>query len=599
MQRLFLILGGLAVLGYGLWYWFAPPDPSKMYVFNDISGPSERTVMPAPRLAAISDYEKGSAHRLAILVTDETSGWLGLVRAFRAHGIPITVTADPEKALAHKVVLVYPIISGRALTGETLRALSAHMRDGGTILTFNLAGGGLEELFGVSIGVESLKRSEVTWTMPRATPQESKLTISRAGEDQMGSIGYAVTTAQAEATFDDGSAAIACREAGGKACVMGIELGVLAQRAMNGRAETLGQTYVNGFTPTIDVFVRWIRDLYVAGEPMPFIVSPAPAGKDVSIILSHDVDFTRSVTNSGTYADALSAAGAAATFFVQTKYVKDYNDDIFFNDTTVPQLKALADKGMQIESHSVAHSRTFDKFDIGSGRERYPRYMPFVKDRTETTGGTVLGELRVSQYLLTTLLKSDVRAFRPGHLVYPFALPQALEATGYKYSSSITANATLTHLPFQLTDDRANGALTSMYEFPVTIEDEQPPELSTRLEAAQELIENIARYNGIAVVLMHPDVVEPKLGFERAIIEKWKDRAWIGPVTAFGDWWRARDLAEVDLTENGGVWTITAGGGGAIADLEILLPKSPVARHDISRKAGERAGETIAAAVQP
>ncbi|MBX7200192.1 MAG: polysaccharide deacetylase family protein, partial [Rhodospirillaceae bacterium] len=522
MRQLFLVLGAVAAAGLAWWFWFAPPDPSKMYVFSGLSGPADRTTMPPPRLAAIADYDRGSPHRLAILVTDKTAGWLGLVRAFRAHGIPFTVTSDPARALMHKVVLVYPIVSGRALSPETLRALSAHVRDGGTVLAFNLAGGGLEELFGVSIGAESLKRSELTWTVPKATPAESQLIISRAGEDQMGSIGYTVTTAHAEATFDDGSTAIACREVGGKACVMGVDLGVLAQRAMNGRAETLGQTYVNGFTPTIDVLVGWVRDLYVAGEPMPWIVSSVPAGKEVSVILTHDVDFTRSVVNSAAYANALEAAGATATFFVQTKYVKDYNDDIFFNDTTVPQLKALAGQGMQIESHSVAHARTFAAFGLGSGRERYPRYMPFVRDRETATGGTVLGELRVSRFLLNTMLNADVRAFRPGHLAYPFALPQALEATGYKYSSSITANATLTHLPFQLTDDRANGALTTLYEFPVTIEDEQPPELPARLDAAQDLIANVARYGGVAVVLIHPDVTEPKLAFEMALVEKWR-----------------------------------------------------------------------------
>lgn len=594
MRRLVFVLVGLSAIGAALWFEFAPPDASKMYVFKDVSGPSERTSLPPPRLAKIADYEKGSVHRIAILVTDNAAGWLGLVRAFRAHGLPFIVTSDPARALKHKVVLVYPIISGRALSPETLRALAAHVRDGGTVLAFNLAGGGLEDLFGVSIGVESRNRTELTWTTPRDTAEESRLLISMPGEDQMGSIGYTVTTARAEATFDDGAAAIACRDVGGRACVMGVDLGVLAQRAMNGRAESLGRTYVNGYTPTIDVLVGWVRDVYVAGETMPWIISPVPAGKDVSIILTHDVDFTKSLQNTTAYADALTKAGVTATFFVQTHYVRDYNDDIFFNQTAVPQLKALAGLGMQIESHSVAHSRSFASFGLGSGRERYPRYMPFVKDQSITTGGTVLGELRVSKFLLESLGDVDVRAFRPGHLVYPFALPQALEATGYRYSSSITANSTLTHLPFQLTDDRANGALTSMFEFPVTIEDEQKPDLPARLEAAQELIGNIARHGGVAVMLMHTDVTDPKLGFELAIIEKWRARAWIGPLAKFGDWWRGRDEAEIDVDESDGVWTLSAGGAGAIDDVDVLFPKQAELRQRITRKAGERSAQRLA-----
>jgi len=43
-----------------------------------------------------------------------------------------------------------------------------------------------------------------------------------------------------------------------------------------------------------------------------------------------------------------------------------------------------------------------------------------------------------------------VVSFRPGHLSYPFALPQALQATGFAFSSSVTAGNALSHLPFRL-----------------------------------------------------------------------------------------------------------------------------------------------------
>jgi len=102
---------------------------------------------------------------------------------------------------------------------------------------------------------------------------------------------------------------------------------------------------------------------------------------------------------------------------------------------------------------------------LGSGRERYPRYRPFVESVSRVRGASVLGELRVSRFLLEQLAGARVVSFRPGRLSYPFSLPQALQATGYRYSSSITANTVLTHLPYQLTHDRADSALQPVTDY--------------------------------------------------------------------------------------------------------------------------------------
>lgn len=76
-----------------------------------------------------------------------------------------------------------------------------------------------------------------------------------------------------------------------------------------------------------------------------------------------------------------------------------------------------------------------------------------------------------------------------------------------RYSSSITGNSTLTHLPYQLTYERQNGALTPVYEFPVTIEDEEAPTLDKRYDAANALVGQIAIEQGMVVVLMHRNVI--------------------------------------------------------------------------------------------
>ena len=68
------------------------------------------------------------------------------------------------------------------------------------------------------------------------------------------------------------------------------------------------------------------------------------------------------------------------TYFIQTKYMRDWNDNVFFNQAGLTPLKQLSALGMEIGSHSVAHSRVFNTLPLGSGNERYPSYRPFVRN---------------------------------------------------------------------------------------------------------------------------------------------------------------------------------------------------------------------------
>lgn len=124
-----LLLAGLifaALCGYWGLFLYDAPDPAKMYVFSGVRGPSARSIVMRPRAAEIGTYQDTDPHSLAILVTNPASGWLGLVRGFKARGIPFTATLDPAVALQHRVVLVYPILSGRILSAEAFRALAEH-----------------------------------------------------------------------------------------------------------------------------------------------------------------------------------------------------------------------------------------------------------------------------------------------------------------------------------------------------------------------------------------------------------------------------------------------------------------------------------------
>jgi peptidoglycan/xylan/chitin deacetylase (PgdA/CDA1 family) len=550
------------------WYVWRQVWPAEIYRFSEVSGPEDSNQVRLSPPLNVADFEGGGPNRIAVLVTDSASDWMGLVRGFKSHGIPATFTTDASKALQHQVIFAYPSISGQVLSQSAIKSLAEHIRTGGTVLTSDLAGGGLEELFGIRGQLPSRERRQIRWAGDGDPADLTTVFSSSAAEAKVGSLGIAPTTAQVLARYEDGTAAAVCRSVGGRACIIGVDPGSAAQRAMNGRSEKFSPDSVNTYQPGLDVLFRWIRDIYVEGEDQPFLIGTAPAGKEGSLVLTHDVDFTRSVDNSVTYAESINRQGVSATFLIQTRYVRDWGDDIFFNHANLPKLKKIAET-MEIGSHSVSHSRQFATLPLGTGKESYPGYRPFVENAKETRDASIFGETRVSRFLLEKLVGTSVSSFRPGHLFYPEALPDVLAATGYRYSSGLTANSAQTHLPFRLTQERGGAAFLPVWEFPVSIEDEKTPRLIDRYDAAKSVINKITAHGGVAVILIHPDITGHKLEFEMRLIQEMRNRLWIGSLRDFGNWWKARDDAEIDFDGR----TLTLAARTRLNALDVHFPK--------------------------
>ena len=575
MARTLKIIGALVTLAAAVYLVGVWRRDSGIYIFAGVAGPAAKSVIRPPMLAKPDNFGGGSVHRLAVLVTDPNSGWLGLARGLRAHGIPFTMTTNVAKALTHSAVFVYPMISGRVLGADDFDKLRKHVSDGGAILAFDVEGGGLSDMFGVSGPPTTAMADQMSWVRKTGVTEDDTIRVNRQGtEAKVGALSYQPTTAQTIANYGDGSVALACRKTAGTACVFGVDVGALSSRALTGREEAVARSYVNGYEPALDTIYRWIGQFYVDADSMPWLIDTAPAGKDVTILLTHDIDFTASVKSAAAYASAFAKMQTKSTFFMQTKYVRDFNDDVFFNDSTLPDVKSVLAMNMEVGSHSVAHSNAMKHFPIGDGTEAYPSYRPFVQTRATARDASIFGELRVSRYLLQQLAGADVASFRAGYLSNPFALPQVLAASGYRYDSSITANSTLMHLPYQLTYDRADTALVPVYEFPVTIEDEAGPALIDRLDAANTVIAKIARAHGLAVVLVHPNTATRKLEFEQKIIERWAPHAWLTSMRIFGDWWSARDRADIDVTGDSSGWTVKVDTNARLDGLVVRLPKA-------------------------
>ncbi len=522
-------------------------------LFEGVEGPQGRSTVAAPQPTSWTKYGGGGASRLSILLTDTNSSWLGLAHGLKSAGIPFSITTDYRQALQHRVILVYPIVSGSVLTQEALQALGRVPRDGGTLIGSLVLGGGLEEVFGFEDAVASRTRFLVNFAdgaADVADPREAWLPLGDAAGSgaAIGTYAYTNPRESPVATYDDGSAAIVHRRIGsGRAYALGIDLGALLLKGHNWRQEGIARSYANEFEPMLDVLLRLVGDIYREAEDRAVSLHPVPDGKDLAVIMSHDVDYTRSLVYAVDYARLERSQGIAATYFIQTKYIKDWNDDIIIDEAGPGLLREIRSFGMELASHGVSHSLVFHDFPMGDGDERYPDYRPFVKDASTTYDGTILGELRVSRFLIERLAESAaVASFRPGYLSNPHALPQALDAAGYAFSSSVTANTSLTHLPFQLNHDRDVTTELPIFEFPVTIEDELQAPLGDRLPQAVALARKIARRGGLCMVLIHPDILGHKLAFEHGFIEAVKEFSWFGTLGDYGPWWRARNEVQVD-----------------------------------------------------
>jgi len=554
--------------------------PAMSWPFRGVTGPDSATAIAPLVPTPWTRFAAGSPSRLAILLTDTASAWLGMAHALETIGVPFTITRDWTEAVRHRVVLVYPDMSGATLTPDALHALAALPRHGGTLLANEVLVGGMNEVFGFAAALPARTRFALRWG---TTPLTAGFTDSAERAIALGdrsrqteaqwTVGY-TGASDPVARFDDGTAAVTRRvfDGGGSAIALGVDIGALCLLSHDGRDEYIGRQYADGYEPVLDVFLRLLGTIYAGASPDAVTLGTVPDGRSLAVLLTHDIDYRYSLGNALTYAAYERSQGIAATYFVQTKYLTDWEDEGFFDSVAVTQVRTIDSLGMEVGSHTVAHARTFNTMPTGTGDERYPDYRPRVLAANRTEGATVLGELRVSGFLLERAMGKPVVSFRPGYLRNPWVLPEALEATGYRYSSSFTADNALSYLPLHLNYDRAPGEELPLFDFPVTIEDEVAPPLTQRLDAALAIARRLEAYGGTFVVLLHPNVVSPKLDFEKALVDSLRPAAWFGTVRDFGDFWAARARTAVDVTAEGDRRVVTLGLPEGARGLMVRVP---------------------------
>jgi hypothetical protein len=514
-------------------------------------------------------FPEGFELQVAVFQSSAEEGMLGLVHSLREMGIPFFVTRDLAQALRHRLLIVCPWADGRTFNEDQVQKLNLHVTQGGSLLSFNVVAGALKPLFGFRDMVPSRRRHRVDFDVS-SDPVEWYLNRPEEREVQLGNLKYdeifwtngytSDGTSEVLAHFEDGTAAVLRKKSGeGTAYLFGLSLQDAVLRNQVNRDYDAERHYANAFEPGSDVWMLMLRAWYESTQPGAVRLGTIPGAKRSVLLLSHDVDWANSFSPALDFAAMEGKRHVKSTFFIQTKYVSDANSASFFFGKNLDDLKKLQSLGFSIGSHSVIHSRGFNKFDLGSGAESLATYQPRGTGFDTATGATVFGEIRVSKQLLDGELSGQQTVFfRAGHLRVPPTMPEVLQRCGYSFDSSFTAPDVLTNFPYPLAVGLGFDEDSGILEFPLTFEDEETPRLDQRVASALDVIRANAENAAISVILIHTNEAHYKLKAEEDLLNQMPPDVTATDMVSFALFWRARDRLK---------WTITP----ARVPLEIRL----------------------------
>jgi peptidoglycan/xylan/chitin deacetylase (PgdA/CDA1 family) len=475
-----------------------------------------------------------------------------LKRALDVAGIPYRLTSDVNNACSYAMIVTSSDLSDVTLDAKEILKLVNYVANGGVLVSSNVSSTQLYPVFGISQTSRSINHYTLRWQVASQDnslhyfddPNEIVISFSRM-TTSIPTTSYSLDGGIPLALYDDAEIAVTKNIYGkGKAYATGFSYEEIILRNQLGRDYSARREVVNGFEPTTDTIMLFLRAIYESNVKFATWKHTIPRGSRSSLIITHDVDTYRSMAFMHKFAQYENTLSIHAMYFVCTHYVNDgVNTDYY--TPNIKQAQQLVEYGHRIGSHSVDHSPDFARETIvpmgapGNTKENYyPRYTHGI-----TRGATVFGELEVSKNLLQADLGVPVTAFRSGQLLYNDKQANVLKIMGYRYDSSRGANPILTHFPFRLKiDNRFDAPDSDIYEIPVSISDKHMDENNWNQypQVWLDVIERNAANFAPSVLLIHPSS-EFKLNAEKELLDKLPKEIEITPFLSFGDYWRARD----------------------------------------------------------
>lgn len=541
IRALFFTISIALMSGHVSSVWsMGPPSDNSHHRDTDVQGTSA--------------YVRGVALLDLTARNRETSNsTFGLRQSLDAMGIPYVITESVDEAVKHAIVCTSSYLESYTLKRSEKDELVAYVSGGGVLVSTNVDDNYLNSLFGIAGASKTNTRRLMSWQVQTHDPalkyfdDPKEITIS-LGESSAPSVintrGYVLSGATPLGNFDDGSAAVTKNHFGaGSAYVLGMSYTDMVVRNQLNLDFNAQRTYSNGFEPTSDTIMLFLRSIYESSIPHAVWKHTAPAAAKAALIITHDVDSQSSMDLMGRFADLEARNRIKATYNITTHYI----DDDLAGDYYTPNMQKmlyLKSRGQAIASHSVGHFPDWhheSAFPQGLPGNTAATYTPY-NNGTSTTGGTVYGELEVSKKLLEADLNVTVTTFRSGYLLWNNKQINALEALGYRYDSSMSANDVLTNFPYLMKrDGKLSGGVSSIYEIPMTISDRGITAANYTGYVANWLdvmIKNAANA-APTVLLIHPNR-DFKVTAEDMLLKRTPRDIAILDMDAFGNYWSDR-----------------------------------------------------------
>lgn len=473
-------------------------------------------------------------------------------------GIPFSITDEPIAAMQFAMIFCSSYLDSKTLTTEEKNSLIDYVSNGGILIAPRVTDEDLFSLFGISSFTESNTNYLMNWNRTLSSPlfrwinEDEEWTIS-LGKESIGdifkTISYGLSSATELAKFDNDSVAIAQNNYGiGYSYTFGFAWKDMILRSLINRDHEAQRISSNGFEPTMDVIMLFVRAIF--NEHIPYSIWKHTSQKNSSstLMLTHDVDGTSGMDTMHFFSESEKNLGISANYNITVRYISDALESAFYIGKDV-EIQDLINDGHILGSHSVGHFPDFwddDIFSIGNPGNTMDNYLPH-NNLTITTGGTVYGELEVSKNVLEADFGQDIRIYRTGHLVYNKYMVEVMDELGYLYNSSYSANEVLTNFPYQNKTGRSfRGTNSNIYELPVSISDvyhDNPISEDNYIEKVDfwlDIVSKIDANNASTVLLIHPNRKYKLLGQE-LFLASLPNSIAIQEMGTFGDYWRDRE----------------------------------------------------------
>lgn len=478
-------------------------------------------------------------------------------------GLPFDIVTDPIEAMNHAILFCSSQLLSNSFTPDEKTRLVDYVTRGGVLVAPRVLDEELFAIFGISAFSESNTNYRTNWSknpsnnLFRWIDESEEQSIS-LGDETLANIfkthAYKLASAIGLGHYDDRSVAATQNSYGqGFAYAFGVSWKDVILRSQINRDFEAQRISSNGFEPTQDVIMLLVRAIICEHVPFATWKHTSPLNSTSTLMITHDIDGSTGMDTSHIFSESEKAMDISATYYVTVRYFSDALITDFYNGSQ-DKISAIISDGHVIASHSVGHFPDFadtSAFPIGSPGNSMTNYQP-DNDGFETIGGNVFGECEVSKNVLEQDHGIQIKAFRSGHLAYNNHLVDVLDSLDYLYNSSYSASDVLTHFPYQnITGRTFSGTRSNIYEVPVSVSDvfhDDPINAGNYLEKADQWLEVLKKLdanNSPTVLLIHPNRTY-KLAAQEYFISNLPVGVRIAEMTAFADYWRARDVFDFE-----------------------------------------------------